>query len=152
MSKSALKEYLKGLPGHKILRQVARLNLVAGDSTTAYKLPSTVKKLEVLMMTKAVNRRFVGLNHFSKWTFPTLKFHNDDVDFVVTRVKPEHKEEYPQVPCALFIHKTSGDMTRIECNEMSHLRILQELVKATNALPVPELEIPHIPLPKVRLQ
>ncbi|GEQ70031.1 hypothetical protein JCM33374_g3707 [Metschnikowia sp. JCM 33374] len=152
MTKAPLKEYLKGLPGHKILRQVARLNLISGDSNTAFKLPSNVKKLEVLIMNKAVNRRMVGLNQFWKWNLPTLRFHNDNVDFVVTRIKPEVKEEYPRVPCAIFIHKKAGDVTRIECNDRSASWIVKSIVNATGAQVVPKEEIPHIPLPKVRLQ
>ncbi|KAM9935082.1 hypothetical protein OXX80_004673 [Metschnikowia pulcherrima] len=152
MAKGPLKEYLKGLPGHKILRQIARLNLISGDATTAYRFPSNIKKVEIISMKKAINRRFVGLNQFRKWNLPTLKFHNDDVDFVVTRVSPVSPSEYPKVPCVVRVHKDGGEVKDIDCDGTGHGGILKKLIAATNAERVPHDENPAIPLPKVRLQ
>ncbi|OBA24085.1 hypothetical protein METBIDRAFT_30437 [Metschnikowia bicuspidata var. bicuspidata NRRL YB-4993] len=105
-----------------------------------------------MIMLKIAQRRSIGLNHFWKWNLPTLKFHNENIDFVVTRIQPETDEDYPKIPSAIFVHKAGDKMTRVECNGKTHEWILKNLVSATGATRVPVEDIPHIPLPKVRLQ
>lgn len=146
-----LKQVLDQLPSNKILRQIARLNLIAGSESNAYRFPSHVRKVEAVILAKNVFGANAGLMRFWKLNFPTLKFHNDDVDFVITRVRADSKEEIAQAPCQLKVHGENGVLHQLECKGLKDLEILAELVKSADATPVPASEIPRIESSEARL-
>lgn len=142
----------KDLPKSRILRQIARLNLIAGTPKTAYKLGPEVKKLELILILKNVFKPAAGLKHFWRKNLPVLKFHNDHVDFVATRVRAKTKEEVAKVPSKIIVHGTDGSKKDIDCIFTSNSEILAKLVEVTKATPVEAAEIPVIEVPKEHLQ
>lgn len=142
----------KDLPKSRILRQIARLNLIAGTPETAYKLGPEIKKLEIILILKNVYKPAAGLKQFWRKNLPILKFHNDHVDFVATRVRAQDKEEVAKVPSKIIVHGTDGSKKDIDCLFTSHSDILAKLVEVTQATPVDAAEIPVLAVPKEHLQ
>lgn len=141
----------KGLPTSKLLKQIARLNLIAGTPKTAFKLGPQVKKVELILLYKNIYKKGSGLKRFWRYNLPVLKFHNDNVDFVLTRVKAGNKDEVSKVPSKIIIHNTDGTKGELDCALQTHNEILKKLVKATDAVLVPQQEIPTIAVPENRL-
>lgn len=142
----------KDLPKSRILKQIARLNLIAGTPQTAYKLGPEIKKLELILILKNVFKPAAGLKHFWRKNLPVLKFHNEHVDFVATRVRAHTKEEVAKVPSKIIVHGTDGSKKDIDCIFSSHSDILAKVVEATKAIPVEAAEIPVLAVPKAHLQ
>lgn len=142
----------KNLPSSKILKQVARLNLIAGTPETAFKLGPQIKKLELILILKNVFKPAAGLKHFWRRNLPVLKFHNEHVDFVTTRVRAQTKEEIAKVPSKIVIHGADGSKKDIDCLFTDHNDILKKVVDATKATPVDAADIPVVAVPKNRLR
>lgn len=130
------------LPTSRILKQAARLDIISGamPPARAYKLGDAVKKIELVMISKNVYKGDAGLKYFWRIDLPVLKFHNDDVEYVVTRVRAS-KEEIPQVPCCILVHEAGGNVQKIDCRNHFHSEILDKLVAATGATEIPALTI-----------
>lgn len=138
-----IKELVQALPrNNKLLRQITRLNLIAGSPATAFRFGPSLKKLEVVIYSKNVMGHAAGLKKFWKLNLPTLKFHNDNVDFVVTRVRPTKREDFNTIPVEVRLHQQDGAVTKIACLNKDHEQILREVVESTGASLVPEEEIP----------
>lgn len=139
------------LPTSSLAKQVSRLNLIAGTPKTAFKFGESTKKIELVLLEKNIAGPSIGLKKFWRVHLPTLKFHNDDVEFFCTRVRATTKEEIAKVPAKIIIHDTSNNKTEIDCSSHDKDRILRKLVKATGASPVPMDDIPHIQHPHLAL-
>lgn len=138
-----LKQLAEALPrNNALLKQIMRLNQIAGTPETAYRFGPDLKKLEVVIYSKNILGHAVGLKKFWKLNLPTLKFHNDSVDFVVTRVRPVNKDDYKKIPLEVRLHLQEGQVAKIQCANKDHSEILQEVVEITNAEQIPENEIP----------
>lgn len=133
----------KGLPINKLSKQMARLNLIAGTPQNAYKLDPQFKKVELILLHKNIFGPSLGMKKFWRHNLPVLKFHNDDVDFVLTRVRASTKAEIAQVPTKIILHDAQGQKTEFDCANAHSNEILERLVKATKAKPVPSSEIPE---------
>lgn len=141
----------KGLPTSQLLKQIARLNLISGTPKTAFKLGPQVKKVEIIILHTNIYKRGAGLKKFWRQNLPVLKFHNEDVDFILTRVKAATKEEIAKVPSKIIIHKEDGSKGEIDCALQNHKEILRRLVKATDAVAVAAEDIPTIAVPENHL-
>lgn len=140
-----IKDLVQALPRHnKLLRQITRLNLIAGTPSTAFRFGPSLKKLEVVLYSKNIRGHGAGLKKFWKLNLPTLKFHNDNVDFVVTRVRPNKREDFDTIPLEVRLHQQDGAVTKIACRNKDHEEILREVVESTGASSVPEIEIPVV--------
>lgn len=140
-----IKEIVEALPrNNKLLRQITRLNIIAGSPETAYRFGPDLKKLEVVIYSKNILGHAAGLKKFWKLNLPTLKFHNDAVDFVVTRVKPTKREDFDTIPLQVRLHNQDGSVSKLDCVNKSNLVILSEVVALTGATAVPVAEIPVI--------
>lgn len=146
MTKRGLAAMFRAAPSSPILRQVYRLNLISGTPKTAYRLGPEVKKVELFVISKNAYGPTAGLKKFWREYLPTLKFHNDDVNFVVTRIRPETKEEIKKVPSKIVVYDANNKETTIDCLGKHSSNIFRQLKKATNATPVPESEIETIKL------
>lgn len=144
-----MKELTKKLKrtNNNLLKQSMRMNIIAGDSDTAFKFDPSIARLELVLLSKNVYKKLAGLKQFWQFNLPTLKFHNSDMDMVVTRIRPKKKADYDNVPCIIRVHYTSGKVDTLECAEKHHTKILTELVRKTAARRLPESEIPRITLP-----
>lgn len=138
----------KDLPRSKLLKQIARLNLIAGTPKTAFKLGPQVKKVELFLLHKNIFVPGAGLKKFWRQNMPVLKFHNDDVDFVTTRLIAENKEEVAKAPTKIIVHNKDGSSTEFDCALKTNSQILNELVKVTEGVKVSEENIPVIARPK----
>lgn len=141
----------KGLPTSKLLKQIARLNLISGTPKTAFKLGPQVQKIELVLLYKNIYKKGSGLKRFWRYNLPALKFHNENVDFVLTRVKGNDKSEIAKVPSKIIIHKTDGTKSELDCALQTNSEILKKVVKATDAVLVPQEEIPTVATPEDRL-
>lgn len=142
---------VRGAPTSKILKQIWRLNQIAGTPKTAFRFPQTVAKFELILLLKNVWGRSLGLKHFWRHNLPTLKFHNEDLSMTVTRVKAETKAEIASVPSKIVVHYTDGTKTDLSCANKRPEDILRDLVKLTNATAVPESDIPLVKVPEDRV-
>lgn len=139
---------IKNAPLSPILRQIFRLNQIAGTKENAFRIPPKYKKVELVMMSKQAYGPSIGLKHFWRNHLPTLKFHNDDVQFFTTKVKVSTKEEIAQAPSKIVIHDETGNKTEIDCMGDHHLEILKKFVAATASQPIDETEIPKVAPPR----
>lgn len=140
----------RGIPKLRLLRQVTRLNQILGTPETAYKLPSDVSKVELVLLSKNVFGPSVGLKRFWRQNLPTLKFHNVGVDFVMTRVRVTNKADIAKVPTKIVLHTRTGEKTDLDCSAQSNEQILKNLVQLTKAEPVPPEEIPRLSMPRAQ--
>lgn len=138
----ATNQMFKDLPVLRILKQISRLNLIAGNSSNAYKLGPQVKKVELILQEKNVYGPAAGLKKFWRKHLPTLKFHNYDTDISMTRVRSK-PEEAAKVPAKIVVYDEAGQKQELDCKNLDESVILQKLVKLTQATPVPEADIPH---------
>lgn len=135
----------KGAPSSPILKQIYRLNLISGTQKTAYRLGPDVKKIELFLISKNTYGPTAGLKRFWRDYLPSLKYHNDDVNFVVTRVRPETKEDIVKVPSKIVVYDANNkETTTIDCLGKHASNIFRKLKQATNATPVPESELETI--------
>lgn len=141
----------KGLPTSKILKQIARLNNISGTPKTAFKLGPQVKKIELIILHKNIYKASSGLKRFWRYNLPVLKFHNDDIDFLLTRVRANTKDEIAQVPTKIVIHRADGSKGELDCAMQTHNEILKKLVQATGAAPVAPEDLHTIPVPEDHL-
>ncbi|WPK25502.1 hypothetical protein PUMCH_002819 [Australozyma saopauloensis] len=140
-----IKDLAQALPRHnKLLRQITRLNIIAGTPETAFKFGPELKKLEVVIYSKNILAHGAGLKKFWKLNLPTLKFHNDDVDFVVTRVRPTKREDFDKIPLEVRLHQENGKMQKVDCTNKDNESILREVVEMMNAKLVAEKDIPTL--------
>lgn len=147
MSKSSCAMF-KNLPTSKVLKQIARLNNIAGTPETAYKFDPKYKKIELLLIQKSVHGPSIGLKKFWRQHLPTLKFHNDDINFTLTRIHTETKEDLKKCPAKIIVYDEANQKIELECANKQASDILNELVKLTSAQPVPETQIPTIRAPQ----
>lgn len=140
-----IKDIVQALPRHnRLMRQITRLNLISGTPATAYRFGLGLKKLEVVIYSKNILTHAAGLKKFWKLNLPTLKFHNDNVDFVVTRVRPTKREDFNTIPLEVRLHQQDGQVTKITCTSKDNETILRDVVASTGATPVPVEEIPTV--------
>lgn len=133
----------KELPTGALTRQLARVNLIAGTPSTAFRIDSQrTRRIELLLVHGLHHKPLAGLRRFWRYNLPTLRFHNDDVDFVCTRFTVGSKEEIPKIVTRINLHDANGKTTPVDCRNKSNVEILDLVVKATGAVPVPESEIP----------
>lgn len=138
----------KGLPTSKLLRQIARFNLISANPRAAYKLGPDIKRLELFLVHKNVYKPGAGLKKFWRENLPALKFHNDDVEFVVLRFVAPDKTQLSQAPCILRVHRKDGKYTDLDCSLKSNVDIMRRMVKETGAVRVPEEDLEVMPYPK----
>lgn len=136
----------KNLPSSRILKQIERLNIIAGTPENAFKFNPNVKSVELFLLKAPVQGPHIGLKRFWRRNLPTLQFHNPDVDFVMTRIKVEDKADLKKVPARVVV-QADGEPKVLNCLEKTHEQILSELVQLTNATSVPAEEIPTITKP-----
>jgi len=143
----------KDLPSSKILKQITRLNNIAGESHRAYKLDSTkFSKIELFLIQKNVHGPSVGLKKFWRQDLPTLKFHNDDIGFVCTRIQVDNKADVEKCPSKILVHKTAGGAIEIDCLNKHSSEILKELARVTEAKNVKADDIPVLVAPAEYVQ
>ncbi|ODV82279.1 uncharacterized protein CANTADRAFT_31941, partial [Suhomyces tanzawaensis NRRL Y-17324] len=139
----------KDFPSSRILKQIARLNKIAGTSETAYKIDlSKFAKVELYLIQKNIHGPSVGLRKFWRHNLPTLKFHNSELPFVMTRISAETPEEVAKCPAKIVVHGSNSEKFEINCANKHSSAILDELVKITGAVNVPEAEIPTLKAPQ----
>lgn len=132
----------KDLATGPLARQVARANLISGSPQTAFRFDtSRIAKIELLLVQNIHHKPLTGLKKFWRYNLPTLKFHNDEIDFVCTRYKLDSKQDIPSVVSRIRVHNRDGKTIPIECQNQDNSQILQLLVAATEAKPVHESEI-----------
>ncbi|KAG7192152.1 uncharacterized protein KQ657_002517 [Scheffersomyces spartinae] len=136
----------KNLPASRILKQIERLNLIAGTPENAFKFQPNVKSIELFLLKAPVQGPHIGLKRFWRQNLPTLQFHNPDVDFIMTRIKVEDKADLKKVPARVVI-SGEGESKVLNCLEKSQQQILNELVELTGATSIPIEEIPIISKP-----
>lgn len=132
----------KGLPLKGINRQIARLNLISGNTSNAYRFGSHIKRIELVLLHKMVYIPLAGLKKFWRRNLPVLKFHNDDTEFVVTRVRAQTKAEIKAAPIKIKVHETSGNVIEVPCALKDNDEILKKVVEVSKAESVPKEEIP----------
>lgn len=132
------------LPKSSLSRQIGRLNLIAGTPQTAFKFGPNVKKIELILLEKNIMGPNIGLKKFWRYNLPTLKFHNDEVEFFCTRVRATTKDEIAIAPAKVIIHDSSNTKIELDCKSLDNETILENIVLATRALPVAEADIPQI--------
>jgi len=138
----------KGLPSSRILKQIANLNRISGTPETAFKIdPAQVSKIELLLIQGNGHGPSVGLKKFWRHNLPTLKFHNEDISFVVTRINTSTKQEFEACPAKIVIHKSNSEKVQIDCAKQHSSKILESLVKLTGAASIPADQIPTISPP-----
>lgn len=137
----------KNLPTSKVLKQIARLNNIAGTPETAFKFPSKYNKIELLLIQKLVHGPSIGLKKFWRNNLPTLKFHNDETEFCLTRIKTKNKADLEKCPTKILVHSQNNEVIEIDCANKTAYEILKNLVKRTGANSVPAKEIPIIKEP-----
>ncbi|KAK6458385.1 uncharacterized protein RJT20DRAFT_31326 [Scheffersomyces xylosifermentans] len=150
MAKGSGCSMFKDLPSSRILKQITRLNNIAGTTESAYKFDqSKYAKIELFLQQRNIHGPAVGLKKFWRLNLPTLKFHNDDLQFVLTRIATESKADVAACPSKIIVHGVDPkDNLEIDCAGKHSSVILQELVKATGAVGVPADEIPRIKTPQ----
>ncbi|SGZ52226.1 CIC11C00000004822 [Sungouiella intermedia] len=141
----------KGLPTSKILKQIARLNNITGTPRTAFKFGPLVKKIELIILLKNIFKASSGLKKFWRQNLPVLKYHNDDVEFTLTRVRAMSKEEIAQVPTKIVIHLADGTKSEVDCAMQTHNQILKKLVNSTGAVAIAPDDLHTIPVPENHL-
>lgn len=149
-----IREIVDSLPrNNKLLKQITRLNQIAGLPETAYRFGPNLRKLEVVIYSKGILSHAAGLKKFWKLNLPTLKFHNEGVDFVVTRVRPTTREDFNKIPLEVRLHQEDGSVSKVDCVNKDNSAILREVVELTKAEQVPEESIPvvHRRKPKVEM-
>lgn len=140
-----IKEIVDSLPrNNKLLKQITRLNQIAGLPETAYRFGNNLRKLEVVIYSKGILGHAAGLKRFWKLNLPTLKFHNDNVEFVVTRVRPTTREDFNKIPLEVRLHQEDGSVNKVDCVNKDNSVILREVVELTKAEQVPEEQIPIV--------
>lgn len=144
MAKAASTAMFKGLPSSRIWKQAARLNQIAGTPETAYRFGPKYTKIELLLIQKSVHAPAFGLRRFWRQNLPTLKFHNDNVDFVLTRIATKTKEDLAKCPTKIILHHADGSAQELDCSNKHSNKILQELVALAEATAVPAEEIPVV--------
>lgn len=147
---SSVASMFKGAPSKPLLKQIYRLNLISGASTKAYKLDSSkYKTVELMLALKSVYGPAAGLKKFWRENLPALKFHNEDVNFVVTRVRPnsDSHQDICAIPNKIIVHDASGNKSEIDCKGKHASNILRKLVQLTNAEKVADSEIPRLEFP-----
>ncbi|ABN66944.2 predicted protein [Scheffersomyces stipitis CBS 6054] len=150
MAKSGSCAMFKGLPSSRILKQITRLNAIAGTSESAYKFDaSKYTKIELFLQQKNIHGPAVGLKKFWRQNLPTLKFHNDDIQFSLTRIQAETAAEVAACPSKIVVHSVDpASKIEIDCKGKHSSVILNELVEATKATNVPIEEIPVLRPPQ----
>lgn len=143
----------KTLPRSQVLKQIARANIISGTPATAFRLDlKKVSRLELVLVQKVHNYASTGLKNFWRQNLPTLRFHNDDIEFVMTRYGVTSKEELAQIVSKIIVHSPDGTNLQINCANVDAPGILDLVVKATNAVSIPELDIPSIETPPQYIQ
>lgn len=137
-------QMFKNLPVSPVLKQIARLNMIAGNPSNAFKFGSQCKKVELILQEKGVFGPAVGLKRFWRQNLPVLKFHNYDTDFFLTRVRAENKEDIKKIPAKIIVHEENGGKQEVDCKGLDNQAILAKLVEVTQATPVPEADIPVV--------
>lgn len=140
----------KSLPQSRVLKQIARANLIAGTLENAFVLnPSKFKRVELLVIQKNIHEPAIGLRKFWKENLPVLQFHNNDIEFAVTRIKVNNKDEVKQCPIKILVTPVGSEAKlEIDCAHLNQSKILKKLVKLTGATPVAEEDIPKLRAPQ----
>ncbi|KAK6198059.1 uncharacterized protein RJT21DRAFT_54259 [Scheffersomyces amazonensis] len=141
---------LKDVPRSGVVRQIYRLNKIAGTPSTAFKFnDSKYSKIELCLIQKNVFEPALGLKNFWRDNLPTLKFHNENIDFIMTRIKPKNKKEVKACPVFIKVHgKDSIDDILLDVRNHNPETILRKLVESTKAKRMSSEEIPFIRAPE----
>lgn len=148
MNKTSNSAMFKNLPSSRILKQITRLNNIAGTPETAFKFNPKYTKLELFLIKHNVSGSAIGLKKFWRNNLPTLKFHNEDVNFVLTRITTSTKEDISKCPSKIIVYDNADKKYEIDCADRQVSDILAEVIKVTEASPVAEKEIPVIATPQ----
>ncbi|RLV92774.1 54S ribosomal protein MRP49 mitochondrial [Spathaspora sp. JA1] len=126
--------------------QAAKLNKIAGvDSQASVVLnPTKYKGLELQMISNRQNAQARGIYEFWRQDLRTLKFHNQNLDFQVTKITYQEDSEIEKIPARLIVRDLQGGEFTIDCKNKTRSDILSELLKLTKAEPVPVEEIPVV--------
>ena len=141
---------LEGQPSKRLLKQIGRLNKIAGSTENAYKLGPKFTKLELFLINNTNQPASTGLKQFWRNHLPAIKFHNEDLTVVLTRINAT-KEEVSKVPAKIKCFGDAGSVQEIDCLDKPESEILKQLFKVTEAQPVDASEIPYIETPKYEL-
>lgn len=132
--------YLKGLPASRILKQANHLDLIANYKNSAYKLPETVSKLQVIFKNHNAYGH-MGMRQFWKFNLKTLSFHNASVPIEVQRIECATKDEQLKCPGVVKAYFADGRVETVQGKDKHSDDIMAELIKVTNAEKIPESEI-----------
>lgn len=140
----------RNLQGGVIPKQVARLNFIAGTPKTAFKFGPKYTKMEIFLINQTPQKASVGLKQFWRQHLPTLKFHNEDFQFIMKRITVENKADAAKVPVRIDLYDAEDKKIQLDCSFKSELDILQEVLSKTEATPVATEDIPKITLKKAK--
>ncbi|KAG7660613.1 MRP49 [[Candida] subhashii] len=132
------------LPRFSIVAQVHRLNRIAGvgSPATAFRL-NTKKFTGLELQLNEKMKAAEGLKEFWKTNLPTLKFHNDDFGFRVTKIQLADETEEVKCPVKLKVFGVDQkDNFELDCKSKPRSLIFEEFIKHIEAKQVPEEEIP----------
>lgn len=134
-------------PGSQYFREIASLKRITGAIETrkaAIKIdPLKYNKVELIMpLNRYLKSR--GLRHFWKTYLPTIKFHNDDINFIVTRVTtsdPNDPEQAKKVPVKIHLHNLNSPVKEINVDSVGVDAILDQFITSAEATPVDPKDI-----------
>lgn len=131
------------LPRLGLIQKLERLNGIAGTPSTAFRINTNKFKGLELQLNQEIAPA-AGLTQFWKTNLPPLRFHNDDFNFRVTKIKLDDVEAQAEIcPVKLKVFGVEDkDSFELDCKGKPSDYILQEFVKRTGAEAVPEEEIP----------
>ncbi|CAK7903105.1 hypothetical protein CAAN1_16S01134 [[Candida] anglica] len=134
----------KNLPKSRLLKQAARLNMIAGSAENAYKFGPKFTKMEIFLINQTPQKASIGLKQVWRQHLPTLKFHNEAFEFVLKRVNVANAEEAEKCPAKINLYDASNNKTELDCRYKSESEILQEILKVTGATAVKPEDIPKV--------
>ncbi|KAF5104146.1 hypothetical protein DV451_000886 [Geotrichum candidum] len=128
------------LPSARIPRQLARLNAIA-RGPGAIKLPANVKAINLSF--KFQNKDgHMGPRKFWQKNLPQVQFHNPATPISVSRKFAVTPEEAGKVPAVLSITFADGSEKSVNVKHKHSDEILEDLIRLTEATPVPIEEQP----------
>lgn len=134
---------LSNLSSQRTLRQIKWINQILGNSKTSFKLNQNINKIELILVDKFQNQSSCGLKKFWKNNLPTLKFHNEKINFVLKRIflPKENDDKIVKIASKINVYNNDNTVQNIGCECKESEEILKELVLVTQATPVAENEI-----------
>ncbi|KAI3405134.2 MRP49 [Candida oxycetoniae] len=134
----------------KITRQIKRVNNLRGRPSSSFKFDaSKFKEFEFFIyhQNPYIYKPASGILRLFETALPTLRYHNPDVQFTITKVEVNDPKELLELPLMVKIYgENPENVQTIDCTNKPPHQILNELVELTNARKLKKEEIPFIPL------